>query len=196
MPSIGTISRLNPNEVQTLLSSGAAGIQLIDVRTPMEFDSEHIQESKNIPLDDLANRGGELKKECQTILICRTGNRAGRAADLLATYGMDVGVLTGGIIDWKKAGLSLKEGKKRLPLERQVQLTIGAILLSSVAAGWTINRNWFIVPGFIGAGLTFAGLTGNCGLAILLAKAPWNKLTPAPTSATPAASKPNCCSGS
>lgn len=190
MPSMGTISRLNPSQVQTLLASSGAAVQLIDVRSPLEFDSEHIQDSKNIPLDELANRGGELKKACQIVLICRSGTRAGRAADLLATYGMDVGVLTGGINDWKKTGLHLKEGKKRLPLERQVQLTIGAILLSSVAAGWTVNKIWFVIPAFIGAGLTFAGLTGNCGLAILLAKAPWNKLN----SAAPAANKPNCCS--
>jgi|LakMenEpi03Aug12_release.lakeMendotaPanAssembly.Ray.scaffolds.fasta_scaffold363312_2 rhodanese-related sulfurtransferase len=190
MATIGAISRLSPNQLEILLSNGSSGIQLIDVRTPLEFDSEHIQDSKNIPLDDLANRGGEIKKDCTTILICRTGNRAGRAADLLAKYGMDVGILTGGTTDWKKAGLPLKEGQKRLSLERQTQLTIGAILLSSVAAGWSFNRGWFIVPAFIGAGLTFAGLTGNCGLAMLLARAPWNKLD----TQEPAPSKPSCCS--
>jgi rhodanese-related sulfurtransferase len=152
----GTITRLSHNQLQLLLSGNASGIQLIDVRTPLEFDSEHIENSKNIPLDDLATRGGEIKKDCTTILICRTGSRADRAAALLAKYGMDAAVLTGGITDWKKAGLALKEGPKRLSLERQTQLAIGAILLSSVAAGWGLNRGWFVVPAFIGAGLTTA----------------------------------------
>lgn len=174
MPNTGTISQLNPSEVQNLLLSGA--IQLIDVRTPLEFESEHIESSKNIPLDELDKRAGEVRSNCQTVVICRSGTRAQRAAQLLVKNGLDIAVLKGGVVDWKNAGLKLKEGKKRLSLERQVQLTIGLILLTSTAAGWTINKGWFIVPSFIGAGLTFAGLSGNCGLAMLLAKAPWNKL--------------------
>jgi rhodanese-related sulfurtransferase len=185
----GTITRLSPAEVSASIASGA-GVQIVDVRTPLEFDGEHIEPSKNIPLDELSSRGSELNKDSTIILVCRSGMRASRAADLLASYGMEIGILDGGVVGWKRAGLTLKEGKKRMPLERQVQLTIGTILLSSVAAGWTLNKGWFIVPAFIGAGLTFAGLTGNCGLAMLLAKAPWNKLENCETSSK----KNSCCS--
>lgn len=175
MPNTGTISQLSPLEVQNLLLSNDA-IQLIDVRTPIEFASEHIETSKNIPLDEVDKRLTEIKSSGQTVVICRSGARAQKAAQLLVKNGLDIAVLKGGVVDWKNAGLKLKEGKKMLPLERQVQLTIGLILLSSTAAGWVVDKGWFIVPSFIGAGLTFAGLTGNCGLAMLLAKAPWNKL--------------------
>lgn len=192
MSGNSTITRLSPSQVQTLISDNSSGIQVIDVRTPLEFDSEHIEGSKNIPLDELANRGGELKKDFTTILICRTGNRAERAADLLAKYAMSATVMSGGITDWKKCGLSLKEGRKRLSIERQTQLAIGLILLCSVASGFTFNQNWFYVPALIGVGLTFAGLTGSCGLAMLIAKAPWNRLEAASTGSAPA--KPKCCS--
>lgn len=190
MTKNGVTSRLSPADLKSRLSS-ARGVQIIDVRTALEFDSEHIENSANIPLDELAQRGGEIKGDLETVLICRSGKRAGRAAELLASYGMDSSVLEGGILDWKKAGLPLQEGKKRLPLERQVQLTIGIILLSSVSAGFLIDRGFFIIPALIGAGLTFAGLTGNCGLALLLAAAPWNKIDPNKTATK---SKSSCCS--
>ncbi len=193
MTKTGTVEKLSPNQVRSLSGAGVAGsIQLIDVRSPLEFDSEHIEGAKNIPLDELGFRSGEIKNDCTTVLICRSGVRAGRAADLLASYGMNVNVLAGGVTDWKKCGLPLLEGKKRLSLERQVQLTIGLILLSSVSAGWLINPAWFIVPGIIGAGLTFAGLSGFCGLAVLISKAPWNKLEN--TGACQTAKKNSCCS--
>ena len=85
-------------------------------------------------------------------------------------------MLEGGILAWQKAGLRLTKGKKRLSIERQVQLTVGLGVLSSIGLGLTVSR-WFLAVGaFLGAGLTFAGLTGNCGLALLLEKAAWNKL--------------------
>lgn len=192
MSTMGQISRLSPIELETMVSAGDP-IQLIDVRSPLEFDSEHINQSQNVPLDELTNRGSEIKRDRTTILICRTGNRAAKAADLLASYGFDVGILEGGLVDWKKSRLPLKEGRKRLSLERQVQLAIGAILLSSFGAGWAIDRGWFIVSAFVGAGLTFAGLTGNCGLALLLAKAPWNRLDKT-AARKEAESKSSCCS--
>ncbi|HMP54279.1 MAG TPA: DUF2892 domain-containing protein, partial [Candidatus Melainabacteria bacterium] len=80
------------------------------------------------------------------------------------------------ILEWKKSGLPVVEGKKRLSLERQVQLTIGLMILTGVTLGFTVNQLFFLLPGFIGCGLTFAGLTGNCGLAMVLAKAPWNRI--------------------
>jgi rhodanese-related sulfurtransferase len=191
MSNACSINQIKPTDVQKMVSEGKK-IQLVDVRTALEFDSEHIDSSKNIPLDELANRGGEIKKDCLTILICRTGNRASRAAELLSSYGQEVSVMSGGITDWKKVKLALVEGKKRLSLERQVQLTIGLLLLSSVALGWTVDKLWFVLPAFIGAGLTFAGLTGNCGLAIALSKAPWNKVDSKP--GTDHKNSTSCCS--
>ena len=190
MTKTGIVEKLSPNQVLSLSSTGT--VQLVDVRSPLEFDSEHIEGSKNIPLDDLGYRSGEIKNDCTTVLICRSGVRAGRAADLLASYGMNVSVLAGGVTDWKKCGLPLIEGKKRLSLERQVQLTIGILLLSSVSAGWYINPAWFIVPGIIGAGLTFAGLSGFCGLAVVISKAPWNKIEKSGEGSVP--KKTSCCS--
>ena len=184
------VQSVSPAELSRQLSESRSDIQLIDVRTPVEFENEHIEGSLNIPLDELDGRTGELLQDHRLVMICRTGNRAGKAATKLAPLGHSVAVLTGGIVDWKSVALPLATGKQRLPLERQVQLTIGLILLSSVTAGFLIDPLFFIVPGFIGAGLTFAGATGFCGLAMLLAKAPWNKVD----SGAGEKNKTSCCS--
>ena len=180
-----TVKSSTPGEVKAVLSENKA-CQLVDVRTPLEFESEHIENSFNIPLDELGKRASELKKDSEIILICRSGNRAGRASQVLSAHQYQTVVMEGGIESWKKEKLPLVEGKKVISLERQVQLTIGLILLASVTAGFLVNKWFFILPAIIGAGLTFAGLTGTCGLALLIAKAPWNQI--------PSAEKSGCCS--
>lgn len=170
------MKELSARELQGILAAPDKCPQLIDVRTALEFDSEHIKGSKNLPLSELGQKDPGLNQQEPVFVICRTGNRAGRAAAQLNASGFDCEVLQGGILEWKKSGLPVVEGKKRLSLERQVQLTIGLMILSGVTLGFTVNQLFFLLPGFIGCGLTFAGLTGNCGLAMVLAKAPWNRI--------------------
>jgi hypothetical protein len=76
---------------------------------------------------------------------------------------------------WRQARLPVREGRKRLAVDRQVQLIVGSMMLVSVALGLLVSP-WFLAIGaFFGAGLTFAGATGTCGLAFLLARMPWNR---------------------
>ena len=83
--------------------------------------------------------------------------------------------LEGGISAWSAEGCEIKtSGIFFLPLDRQVQLTIGLGVLIGSVLGYFVNPIFFL-SGFFGAGLTFAGLSGYCGLAILMAKMPWNK---------------------
>jgi hypothetical protein len=79
------------------------------------------------------------------------------------------------MIAWRQAGFPIIRGKSVLPLDRQVQLTVGIGVLAGLVLGTFVNYWFLIVPAFFGAGLVFAGATGTCGLAILLMKAPWNK---------------------
>ena len=176
MPTTSSMKELSARELQVILAAPDKCPQLIDVRTALEFDSEHIKGSKNLPLNELGQKDPGLNQQEPVFVICRTGNRAGRAAAQLNASGFACEVLQGGILEWKKSGLPVVEGKKRLSLERQVQLTIGLLILTGVTLGFTVNQLFFLLPGFIGCGLTFAGLTGNCGLAMVLAKAPWNRI--------------------
>ena len=64
-----------------------------------------------------------------------------------------------------------------MPLMRQVQIAVGfCVLTASLLALW-VDPRWVYVSLFFGAGLLFAGLSGFCGLALLLAKMPWNRVS-------------------
>ncbi|MDZ4835615.1 MAG: rhodanese-like domain-containing protein [Candidatus Melainabacteria bacterium] len=165
---------------------------LVDVRSPIEFETEHIEGSLNVPLEELDSRFDEIPRHGQLVMVCRSGKRAERGAYTLMGRGFQPKVLDGGVVAWRKAGLALKEGKRRLPIERQIQLIIGSGVLAGVLLGAFVNPWFLVIPGFFGAGLTFAGLSGTCALGILLGKAPWNKLE-SPT-AQKQSGKSSCCS--
>lgn len=175
----------------TDIASIAGDLVLIDVRSPLEFETEHIEGSVNIPLDSLDSRFNEVSRQGQIVVICRSGKRAERGAFTLTSRGFQPKVLEGGLVAWRNAGLPIKEGKKRLSIERQIQLIIGTGVLTGVLLGVFVNPWFLVIPGFFGAGLIFAGLSGTCALGILLGKAPWNKLE-AP-GAPEHNSKSTCC---
>jgi hypothetical protein len=89
---------------------------------------------------------------------------------------LDLYNLNGGIEAWKLAGEPLScSGKKIIPLERQIQITAGSIILLGYLMGTFMHPKFLWIPAFIGGGLIFAGITGWCGMGIVLSKMPWNK---------------------
>lgn len=65
----------------------ARGAQVVDVRTPGEFRGGHLESSKNIPLDDLQARSGELDRARPVVLCCASGSRSAMAVALLRRLG-------------------------------------------------------------------------------------------------------------
>lgn len=173
------------------MASNKGELVLVDVRSPIEFECEHIAGSVNLPLEALDSRFDEVSRKGQLVVICRSGKRAERGAYTLMGRGFQPQVLDGGLLAWRKAGLPLKEGKKRLSIERQIQLVVGTGVFTGVVLGAFVSPWFLLLPGFFGAGLTFAGLSGTCALGILLAKAPWNKLE---SPSAQSQSGKSCCS--
>jgi glyoxylase-like metal-dependent hydrolase (beta-lactamase superfamily II) len=164
-----------PRELQALRARTPAPL-LLDVRTPLEFESTRIEGALNLPLDQLEARVDEIPERADVVVVCRTGVRATIAAETLTRAGRRARVLEGGVNAWRRAKLPLREGRKRLPVDRQVQLIAGSMVLAGVALG-TLVSPWFLaIAAFFGAGLTFAGATGTCGLALVLMRMPWNRL--------------------
>jgi glyoxylase-like metal-dependent hydrolase (beta-lactamase superfamily II)/rhodanese-related sulfurtransferase len=159
---------------------GGRELVLLDVRTPLEFESERIEGSTNVPFDTLDARVDEIPEGSEIVVVCRTGVRATIAAQTLARAGRRAQVLEGGVQGWRRAGLPLRVGRKRLPVDRQVQLIAGSMILTGVALGTLVNPWFLALAAFFGAGLTFAGATGTCGLALLLFKLPWNRVPAMP----------------
>lgn len=151
-------------------------ILLIDVREPVEHKSQRIEGACLIPLGEITVE--KLPSTHRPIVIhCRSGKRSADACKKLLAVdpSLDVASLEGGILAWQQAGYGVKKsGSRGLPLDQQTQITLGFIVLSGTILGTVIDPGFYILPGFIGAGLIFAGITGWCGMAKVLAKMPWN----------------------
>src|SRR5690606_5318800 len=62
-----------------------------------------------------------------------------------------------------------------LELQRQVMIAAGSLVLLGVLLGYALSPWLFLLSGFVGAGLIFAGISGFCGMALLLQRMPWNR---------------------
>jgi rhodanese-related sulfurtransferase len=76
-------------------------IQFIDVRTPMEYNSNKIRQFKNIPLASLGQKHGDLSKDQEVVLICQSGMRSNKASKTLKKHGFKkVTNVKGGMSAW------------------------------------------------------------------------------------------------
>jgi rhodanese-related sulfurtransferase len=157
-------------------------LPLVDVRSPAEFGTVHVQGAKLFPLDRfepdhvVAHLGGNgLGRHEPIYLTCHSGMRARQAAQRLQERGYDnVVILEGGTQAWTDAGLPVVRGRPAMSLERQVQIALGLMVLLKVIFGFAIHPLFFALLAAIGLGLIYAGLTQNCMLMKLLARMPWN----------------------
>ena len=152
-------------------------IALIDVRTPSEHKEKRIKGAINIPLDQLESRKKELENYDMIFIHCRSGGRSQQACTTLKNMGYP-GVINvvGGILEWEAEGFLVeKHNGFYLSIIRQSHITAGSFTLLGVILAYTLNPNWMLLSGFVGAGLLFAGATGWCGMAELLGRMPWNK---------------------
>ncbi|MBX9926784.1 MAG: rhodanese family protein, partial [Hyphomicrobiaceae bacterium] len=151
-----------------------AGAVLIDIRGADEHARERISGAQNVPLDRLTpiNSGSR-----PVVFHCKAGNRtAMNAAQLAASTTCKAYIVDGGIESWKRAGLpTIADRGQPIEIMRQVQLTAGGLVLLGVVASLLIDPRFIALSGFVGAGLMFAGATGWCGMAKLLAAMPWNR---------------------
>jgi rhodanese-related sulfurtransferase len=168
------IRTVDPVTLKQWLDHGQA--TLLDVREPAEYRARHIAPARNIPLAAIA--AAHLPGNGAIVIHCQKGGRGASACEKLLQQNpaLEIFNLEGGIEAWAAAGLPTSaQGRAILPLDRQVQLTIGILLL--IASGLTLFVDiWFLLAvAAIGIGLSVAGATGFCGMARLLAHAPWNR---------------------
>jgi len=182
MNATQTEKSINVVELRRRLAAGQPAC-LLDVRTPGEYAAAHVAGTRLLPLDELDPAAFARERAGDTspvYVLCQTGGRARRAIEKLERAGLAGCVLVeGGTQAWIDAGLPVNRGQGRvLPLMRQVQIVVGFVGAGGALLALTVNPLFAILPLVVGGGLLFAGLTGFCGLAVLLAKMPWNKTTP------------------
>jgi rhodanese-related sulfurtransferase len=151
---------------------------LIDIREADEFARSHITGAQSKPLSTWEQGYLSVDPDTDVIFTCRSGMRTAGACDRLTARVMgDAFILKGGLNAWAKAGLSVATNADA-PMEimRQVQIAAGSLILIGVMLGFLVSPGWFGLAGFVGAGLTFAGVSGFCGMARVLMLAPWNRV--------------------
>lgn len=193
-----SVSRITPQQLHDITKAGQK-VELIDVRTPVEYREVHVEFARNIPLGQLdatslvAGRNGSAEP---LYVICRSGTRGKQACEKLQAAGYtNVVNIEGGTQAWDQAGLPVVRGQKVMSLERQVRIVAGLMVVASAALGYFVHPAWIGVAAFVGAGLTFAGITDTCGMGMLLAKMPWNQVGKPSTTTADAktCSTTKCC---
>ncbi len=167
---------ISPKEAAA--SAAAHQILLVDLREPDEYRAQRIAQAHLRPLSVLPLMPAPLPKEAenaQVVFFCRSGTRTKANEALLDSLAPGrARILEGGLLAWKEAGLPVIEEKRPWPIMRQVQVAAGGLVLLSLALA-SVAPVFLWLTAFVGAGLVFAGVSGFCGLARLLALMPWNR---------------------
>jgi len=171
----GACSTVRPDELRTDISRGEP-LQIIDVREFAEFAAGHIASARLVPLGELEVRAGELDRAVPLVCVCRSGKRSAQAASKLLALGFrNVTQLEGGIVAWEQSGLPIiYETRAPWSLERQVRCALGLFVLTGLA----LSFRWpaaIVMSWIIGVGMVFTSIIDWCGMALVLAKMPWNK---------------------
>jgi rhodanese-related sulfurtransferase len=173
-----SVSTISPATLAQLYGSGKK-IELIDVRTPAEYQEVHVEFARNVPLSQLdpakviEARNGSANEPLY--LICRSGARGNQACEKFLKAGfVNVVNVDGGTLACQDAGLPLVRGQKTISLERQVRITAGSLVLLGIGLSLFVHPYLLGLSAFVGAGLVFAGVTDTCGMGMLLARMPWN----------------------
>lgn len=156
----------------------AREVTLVDIREPDEYAHEHIDGAVSMPLSRLEDGRLTLEAHGDVVFHCKSGMRTNsNCARLAAHVDGKAFMLEGGLDAWKRAGLPVRADKEApLELNRQVQITVGVLILTGAALGAFAHPAFYALSALMGAGLTFAGVSGRCGMAHLLARAPWNRV--------------------
>lgn len=166
-----SLSSISPEEARRLVDTGAV---IVDIREADEHLRERIPGAQNAPLSRLET----LTLDSRPVIFhCRSGARTSANADrLAAAAACEAYIIEGGIDAWRKAGLPVARDPRR-PIEimRQVQIIAGSLVLLGAMLAATVDARFILLSGFVGAGLLFAGISGWCGMAKLLALLPWNR---------------------
>jgi rhodanese-related sulfurtransferase len=179
------VATISPTTLVDLRRKGDK-FTLIDVRTPAEFGEVHVDFAHNIPLDRLdAKAVTSLCGDGAVYFVCKSGSRSQKACEKLLAAGLKgVGSVEGGTAACEAAGVPVVRGRKVMSLERQVRIAAGALVAVGAALaafGPEAPVNWQAIgaglAGFVGCGLVFAGITDTCGMAMLIARMPWNQVS-------------------
>jgi len=154
-------------------------VRILDVRTGGEYETAHIPGAYNVPLDTLSEHAGDLAGvEHPVVPVCQSGGRATQAHGTLHGAGKEgLHILEGGMLAWRSAGGDVVEQSARWPMDRQVRLVAGSLVLAGLIASIAVPKAKWLAGG-VGGGLFYAAASNTCAMGDLLAKLPYNRTDP------------------
>ncbi|MFF8375995.1 rhodanese-like domain-containing protein [Streptomyces sp. NPDC015661] len=157
-------------------------LNVVDVRTPGEFASNRLPGAVNVPLERLDGSLADLRLAAENgtlLLVCASGTRSDKGAEVLAAHGIAAASLAGGTRAWAAAGHGLEypPGPVRAVwgMERQVRFTAGSLVLLGLVLGLLVHPAFPFLSAAIAGGLVFSAVTDTCGLAVVLGRLPFNR---------------------
>lgn len=179
-----SVTTISASSLAELHRNGAT-IELIDVRTPREFEEVHVEFARSLPLEHLdveslmKERSGKANQPLY--VICKSGTRGKAACEQLLKAGLaSVFNVEGGTTAAVEAGLPVVRGRKAFALDRQMRIVAGSLVLLGAALGAFVHPAFIGLSAFIGSGLIFAGVTDYCPMINMIARMPWNQAPPSP----------------
>ena len=165
---------ISPAETLQKLRDGK--IRLVDIREPDEVNAVRVPGAEVAPLSVIKwTRLAPASPDLPIVFTCNSGNRTTKQSGLLEELaGGPALQMEGGVSTWAKQGLPVERGRQSMPLFRQIQIAAGSLVLIGVI-GSAFWHPFFWLSAFVGAGLVFAGISGFCGLGVLLSHMPWNR---------------------
>ena len=170
---------ITPGELQELRERGEQ-VELIDVRSPVEYREVHADGARLVPLHGLdpeeIMKARDGMSDRPLYLICRSGSRGRQAVERFEAAGFARVVnVEGGTLAWERAGLPVVRGEAVMSLERQVRVAAGSLVVLGTAFGAFLHPDFLVGAGLVGAGLIYAGVTDTCGMGLVLSRMPWNR---------------------
>lgn len=102
------VPQISPAE----LASRLGDVLVVDVRQPDEYVSGHARTAQLIPLAEVPDHAGELPRDQEVYVVCRSGGRSTMAAEFLIGQGVQAVNVAGGMLAWVDAGLEVVEGNQ------------------------------------------------------------------------------------
>lgn len=168
--------KLNHQEFKETIEKLAEKKILLDVRSLDEYQSGSIPEAICIPHAEIENQISRLDPDKEILVYCKSGTRSSKASKTLKKLGFqNITELEGGFTAWCENKYPIKKQRKAISIQRQVLIAAGTLVFTGTTLGHFVNYNFYALAAFVGAGLIFAGISGFCGMALLLEKMPWNR---------------------
>lgn len=170
------LKTISPEDAARMLRED--GALLVDVREPDEHARARIPGARNVPIALIEEAEIAVHAGKPVIFHCRSGMRTTAHAGRLAAKSgaWEAFAVEGGLEAWQRAGLPVAEDRRRpIEISRQMQIVAGSLVVIGIALGATVSPWLYGIAAFVGAGLTFAGVSGACPMTGMLKRMPWNR---------------------